>query len=246
MELNNTNFDNIKVDSKNNTVYKSIKLKNNNEKKQFESLRKYIFYISKHIDFIPDVKIYENKEYEAVIGNNFINNISSFYNLLENKHPFTNDDLKNFYFFVNGSINLNFFKVSNSIFKKNDFIICFQPIGTYSRFLKKIYLDKNNKIWYIPDYRDILILTLDQWLFKYTFHTKDYIYNSLSYVYRKVQHNRMFESTNKEIKKYNNEFNNVVKKHEELIIELEKNRIKYSQVQKILGDDLFNEYFGKK
>ena len=96
MELSNTNFDNVKVDIKNNTVYKFIKLKNNYDKKQFESLKKYIFYISKEIDFLPNVKIYENREYEAVIGANFIKNINCFYNLLENRYAFTNNDLKNF------------------------------------------------------------------------------------------------------------------------------------------------------
>lgn len=244
MELSNTNFDNVKIDVKNNIVYKFIKLKNNDDKKKFESLKKYIFYISKQIDFISNVRIYENREYDAVIGTDFIKNLNSFFNLLNNKYPFSDNDLKNFYFFVNGIISLNFFNVSNYLFKKNDFMIYFEPRGDHINFLKKIFLDKNNKIWYIPDYNDIKILTTKEWIQKYTFHKKDYINNSLNYIYRKVHHGRVRKKKDDAIEKYNNQFKNTIKQQSELIIKLQNDRIKFSQVQKILGDKLFTQYFG--
>ena len=246
MELSNTNFDNIKIDIKNNTVYKFVKLKNNFNKEHFESLKKYIFHISKQIDFLPNVKIYENREYEAVIGTDYLKNINSFYNLLEDNYPFTNNDLKNFYFFVNGIINLNFLNVSNSIFKKNDFIISFEPNGDHINFLQKIFLDKNNKFWLLLNYNDIKIFTTSQWISKYTYHKKDYINNSLNYIYRKVHNGRVRKKKDDAIEKYNNQFKNTIKQQSELIIKLQNDRIKFSQVQKILGDNLFSQYFGDK
>tara|TARA_R110000772_G_scaffold2863_9_gene10475 strand:- start:940 stop:1689 length:750 start_codon:yes stop_codon:yes gene_type:complete len=244
MELSNTNFDNVKVDIKNNTVYKFIKLKNNYDKKQFESLKNYIFYISKEIDFLPNVKIYENREYEAVIGANFIKNINCFYNLLENRYAFTNNDLKNFYFFVDGLINLNFLNVSNSIFKRNDFMICFRSRGDHVNFLKKVFLDKNNKIWLLPNYNDIKILTTEEWIKHYAIDQKDYINNSLNYIFRKVHQDRLIKTKEDDVKNIKSQLQNTVKEQSKLIIELQNDRIKFSQVQKILGDKLFTQYFG--
>ena len=247
MELRNTNFDKVKIDIKNNIVYKFIKLQNNRDKKQFESLKKYIFYISKQIDFLPNVKIYENREYEAVIGTEYIKNMNCFYNLLENGYAFTDNDLKNFYFFVNGLINLNFLSVSNFLLKKNNFMIFFKPVNEHGNFLRKVFLDKNNKIWLLPNYNDIQILTTDEWIKRCMYDTKDYIkVSNFDKFYRKVRKDRLLKDKEDYIKDVKYQFRNIIKNQKELIINLENNRIKFTQVKEILGDDLFNEYFGKK
>ena len=75
MELKNTNFENIKIDNKNKKVYKSIILSNDNHKKMFDELKPFMLKLSYLIDYIPNITTWERKEYNAVIGSQFLNNL---------------------------------------------------------------------------------------------------------------------------------------------------------------------------
>ena len=119
MELNNTNFDNIKIDLKNNQIYKFIKARNDNQIKKFDFLSKYIFNFSRNINFIPNINVWERNEYNLVIGMNIIPNAITLQNLYVNilldRKLFID-----YYIFINYNPFYEFRQIS-----KNDRIIIF-------------------------------------------------------------------------------------------------------------------------
>jgi len=254
MELKNTNFENIKLDEKNNIVYKSFKLKNDAEVKKFDFFKKFIIKFSHSFENTPNVILWTRKEYEAVIATSLIKNSTNVFNFLSyGKNPdkkMNNNFYLEIYNFLRYEINNNFYKISKKILKQN--IIYWKPNNNF-RLDGNILIDNNLKLWFLIKFKDLNIFNIDEIneddLYKiYNLSTtiedniqriyniyfkKQTIKKQTSYLRENYEDKiNSLESYNKNLKQYNDD--------------LLKKRIKYSDIQKILGDNLFNQYFGDK
>ena len=247
MELRNTNFKNIKIDNKENIVYKFSKAKNNYAIEEFDFLKKHVFQLSRSINFIPNITVWERNEYNLVIGMNLIKKSTSLKTIFENNTLTKNNmlitekNLINYYRFVTYEVPDNFIKHSTKILKNGCILINLET-GSYNNYLENILIDDKGKFWYLPysslkyysKVRSILSHT-DKFKKKVTF---DF--------FNKFNRNEMFKKMNTQLEKQNKQLLTTLKSKEKFIESIESKRIKYSDVQKILGDNLFSQYFGNK
>lgn len=250
MELNNTNFDNIKIDLKNNQIYKFIKAKNDFQITKFDFLSKYIFKFSRDINFIPNINVWERKENILIIGMNLIQNAIT----LEKMYTNNLIDKKLFvryYTFLNYQVPHQFYEKSLKILPNNFFIYTLLYSNITHNFPSKIrqniLIDNKKKFWFLP-FIDGINYTDD--VFKLLENNSHKIYDEIVRKIRAkaikdnfiIRQQKQENSYNKKYNYYNNTIKRLLQKNRDLT----QNRIKYSDLRKRLGDKLFNEYFGKK
>jgi len=246
MELKNTNFKNIKIDDKENTVYKFLKAKNNSAIEEFDFFKKHVFQLSRSINFIPNITVWERNEYNLVIGMNLIKKSTSLKTVLKNNILITKKNLINYYRFMTYEVPNSFIKYSTKNLK-DGCIINNVETGSYYNYLENILIDDKGKFWYLP-YSSLKYVKEIKSVLSYT----DKFTKRVTFdFYNKFNRNQILEKTNIQIEKYKNQIlkkdqisNTIISQLEKERNNLQNERIKYSELQKILGDKLFTQYFG--
>lgn len=245
MGLKNTNFENIKIDSKNKKVYKSIILSNDYHKKMFDELKPFMLKLSHLIDYMPNITIWERKEYNAVIGSQFLNNLHNIKKYLDGGNNLSRIQVMKLYFFCNFEIHNKLYEACKHVMNIDKKVIFFN-YNNYQYFLDNLYFDNKGKFWMIPNFLYINVKDRKEFLKKLMFMNNIYIHDSMNFVYRKLLYNSLKDKQHLFKQKILENQYKILDSKDRFVKSVVDERITYSELHKIIGDKLFNEYFGDK